>query len=96
MPFHKIDVGVKEQALQLMAEGWDLEQVIDAIRVSRCSINRWADNYETFGSIKPPAVITGWPRLLNPAALEGLSDLLAETPGLYLDEIAEYLALYHD
>jgi transposase len=54
------------------------------------------DNYETFGSVKPPTFVNGRPKVLNPIAIEGLSDLLAESPGLYLDEIAEYLALYHD
>jgi transposase len=96
MPFRKINNGVKERALQLIAEGWPLEQVIEAMGVSRRSINRWADNYEDFGSVKPPAVITGRPRVLNPTAVEGLYDLLVESPELYLDEIAEYLALYHD
>jgi transposase len=96
MPFHKIDTGVKERTLQLIAEGWSLEHVIEAIGVSHRSIDRWADNYETFGSVKPPAVITGRRRVMNPTAIEGLSDLIAESPGLYLDEIAEYLTLYHD
>jgi transposase len=41
---------VKQWALQLIAEGWSLEQVIEAIGVSRRSIDRWMDNYETFGS----------------------------------------------
>jgi transposase-like protein len=59
MPFRKIDTGVKERALQLISEGWPLEQVIEAIGVSRRSINRWADNYEAFGSVKSPVVITG-------------------------------------
>jgi hypothetical protein len=35
MPFHKIDNGVKERALQLIAEGWPIERVIEAIGVSR-------------------------------------------------------------
>src|ERR1700674_4501343 len=96
MPFRKIDTGVKERALQLIAEGWSLEHVIEAIGVSRQSIDRWASNYDTFGSIKPPAVITGRPRILNPTAIEGLYDLLVDSPGLYLDEMAEYLTLYHD
>ncbi len=37
MPFHKIDPGVKERALQLISEGWALENVIEAIGVSRDS-----------------------------------------------------------
>jgi len=96
MPFHRIDTGVKERALQLIAEGWPLQHIIEVFGVSRCSIGRWADNYNAFGSVKPPAVITGRPRLLNHGAIEGLYDLIAESPELYLDEIAEYLALYHD
>ena len=96
MPFQKIDTGVKERVLQLIAFGWPLQHVIEAIGVSRRSIDRWADNYEAFGSVKPPTVITGRPRALNPTAIEGLYDLLAESPELYLNEIAEYLTLYHD
>jgi transposase len=96
MPFRKIDSGVKERAVQLIAEGWPIERVIEAFDVSRRSIHRWADNYEMFGSVKAPAVITGRPRVLNPPAIEGLYDLLAESPQLYLNEIAEYLAIYHD
>ena len=46
MPFHKIDNGVKEWALQLIAEGWPIECVIEAIGVSRRSIGRWTDNYD--------------------------------------------------
>jgi transposase len=96
MPYRKIHTGIKERSLKLIAEGWFIEQIIEALGVSHRSIGRWADNYETFGSVEPPAVITGRPRALNPPAIEGLSDLLSESPGLYLDEIAEYLALYHD
>jgi len=33
MPFHKINTVVKEQALQLIAEGWPLVCVIDVIGV---------------------------------------------------------------
>ncbi len=80
MPFHKIDPGVKEWALQLISEGWALENVIEAIGVSRCSIDRWATNYEAFGSVKAPTVITGQPRVLNTTAIEGLHDLLVESP----------------
>jgi transposase len=96
MPFHKIDAGVKERALQLISEGWPLGQVIEAIGVSRRSINRWATNYEAFGSVKSPTVIAGRPRVLNTTAVQGLHELLVESPQLYLDEMAEYLALYHD
>ena len=96
MPFRKIDTGLKERALQLIAGGWPLEHVIETIGVSRRSVDRWAHNYETFGSVKAPAAITGRPRILNTTAVEGLYDLLAESPQLYLDEIAEYIALYHD
>jgi transposase len=96
MPFRKIDTGVKERALQLVAEGWPLERIIEAMGVSRRSIGRWTDNYEALGTVKAPSAITGRPRILNSTAVEGLHDLLVESPELYLDEIAEYLALYHD
>ena len=59
MPFHKIDTGVKQQALQLIAEDWPLVHIINMIGVSCHSISRWSDNYNTFGSVKLPAIITG-------------------------------------
>jgi hypothetical protein len=65
MPFHRVDTGVKERALQLIAEGWPLQHIIEVFGASRPSIDRWANNYHAFGSVKPPAVITGRPRLLN-------------------------------
>jgi hypothetical protein len=48
--------------------------------------------------MKPLAlvVVNGRPRALNPLAAEGLTDLLAESPGLYLDKITEYVALFHN
>jgi len=96
MPFYKIDTGVKHWALQLIAEGWPLVHIINVIGVSCHGISQWSDNYNTFGSVKPPAIITGWPRVLHPTAVEGLYDLLAESPELYIDKIAEYLVLYHN
>jgi hypothetical protein len=47
MPFHKVDSGVKESALQLIAEGWGLERVIETMGVSRRSVDRWTNNYKT-------------------------------------------------
>jgi hypothetical protein len=39
MPFHKIDIGVKEWALQLIAEGWPLQHIIEVFGASRRSID---------------------------------------------------------
>jgi transposase-like protein len=59
MPFRKIDTDVKERALQLIAEGQPIEHIIEVIEVSCHSVDRWADNYEAYGSVKPPLIITG-------------------------------------
>jgi len=87
---------MKQRALQLLREGWELEDVTDALGVSSKSIGRWSTNFETHGRVDPPAVLRGRPRLLNAEAIADLQELIQETPELFLSEIGEWLALYHD
>lgn len=69
---------MKQRALQLIDEGWELAEVAEVLGVSSASVERWEDNYKLHGRVNPPSVLRGRPRLL------------------YLDEIREWLALYHD
>jgi hypothetical protein len=38
MPYRKIHTGIKERSLKLIAEGWFIEQIIEALGVLRRSI----------------------------------------------------------
>jgi transposase len=96
MVYHKISPDMKQRALQLIDEGWEMQDVADILGVASKSIRRWADNYDTHGRVDPPSVLHGRPRLLNSEAISDLQELIRETPTLFLDEIGQWLALYHD
>lgn len=90
-----ISVDMKCRALQLLAEGWELEEITECLGVSEKSVNRWFDSYEIHGQVDPRSVNRGRRRLLTQDVIEDIRELLLETPDLYLDEIAEWLLLYH-
>ena len=92
----KISHDMKQRALQLINEGWEPAEVADVLGVSSKSIERWDHNYETHGCINPPSALRGRPRIINAQAADDLQELIRETPLLFLDEIGEWLALYHD
>ena len=96
MVYHKISPDMKQRALQLIDEGWEMQDVMDILSVASKSIRQWADNYDTHGCVNPPSVLSGCPCLLNSKAISDLQELICETPTLFLDEISEWLALYHD
>jgi len=96
MVYRNISPGIKQRALQLLSDGWDMEDIVDALGVSPKSVDRWLDKYETHGRVDPPSVLRGRRRALNPAILEELQQLIRECPSLFLDEISEWLAIYHD
>jgi transposase len=96
MTFRKISADMKQRALQLIDEGWELEEVAEVLGVSSKSVERWENNYEVHGRVDPPSVLRGRPRLLTAQAIDDLHQLIQESPYLFLDEIGEWLALYHD
>jgi transposase len=96
MVYRKISQDMKERALQLLQDGWDLDDIVDALGMSGRSISRWSRNLKLTGHISSPWVQRGRLRLLNAAAIDDLCGLISETPSLFLDEIGEWLALYHD
>jgi len=73
-----------------------MKEIVDTLGVSSKSIGRWINNYEQQGHVECPTIFQGRPRTLNTAAMADLQELIAESPSLFLNEIAEWLALYHD
>jgi transposase len=53
------------------------------------------NNYDEFGRVDPPSMLRGRPRILTYGVTEDLRQLISQTPSVYLDEIAEWLAIYH-
>jgi transposase len=97
MVYQRISRDRKERALYLLLEeGWDIDRIAVALGVSSRSIERWEANYDEHGHINPPTPIMGRPRLLDQVMTDEIHELLAETPSLLLDEIGEWLAIYHD
>ena len=87
----------KEQALYLLLEeGWEIERVVHALGVSMQSIERWEENYTVHGCVKPFKPTRGHPRLLTGDMIDDIQQLLREDPSLLLDEIKEWLTLYHN
>ncbi|KAG2346613.1 hypothetical protein BDR05DRAFT_878106 [Suillus weaverae] len=96
MVYQRISRDRKERALYLLLEeGWDIERIAVALGVSSRSIERWEAHYDEHGHINPSTPIMGRPRLLDQVMTDEIHELLAETPSLLLDEIGEWLAIYH-
>lgn len=97
MPYQRISADRKQQALYLLQEeGWDKSAIAKALGVSKESIDRWEEKYLTEGCVNSVSHTRGRPRLLTSQIMEELGELIRENPSLLLDEIAEWLALYHD
>jgi len=97
MVYQRISADRKQQALYLfLEEGWEIDHIAEALGVSSRSIERWEKNYEIHGCVNPPTPLRGRPRLLTHRITEELHDLITENPSLLLDEIGEWLAIYHD
>lgn len=97
MVYQKISNDRKERALYLLLEqGWEIERIVDALGVSAKSIGRWEENYAIHGCVTPSKPIKGRPKLLTANMIDDIQQLLREDPTLLLDEIGEWLALYHD
>jgi transposase len=87
---------MKQRSLQLIDEGWEMEDVANVLGVASKSIRRWTDNYDMHRRADPPSVLRGRPCILNSEAISDLHELICGTLTLFLDEIGEWLALYHD
>ena len=96
MVYRKIDPGIKTRALQMLKEGYRIDQIAGVLAVHPDSIPRWQANFEQHGNVAPPIITTGRPRVLTPPLLRELSDLVRDEPDIYLDELVDWLALAHD
>jgi transposase len=96
MVYRQISSDMKKRALQLLEEGWETSEIADALGVSTKCIPRWHDNYEDYGCVNPPSALYGRHRILTNEVIDELRELIQESPELFLDEIGEWLALYHD
>ena len=96
MVFHRISVDMKEQALALLGKGWNIEETVETLNVCPRSIDCWQHNFDVHSHVDPPSRLHGQPCLLTSNVIQSLSDLLTDAPFVYLDEIQEWLALYHD
>jgi transposase len=94
----KISSDLKECALRLWNTGWDIEDIHNALGVSRASIYRWEAIFAEFGTVnRPPSPIRGQElRILTRALMTVCEDLFAEESDIYLDELTTRLALTHD
>jgi len=94
----KISSDLKECALRLWNTGWDVEDIHNALGVSRASIYRWETIFAEFGTVnRPPSPIRGQElRILTRALMTVCEELFAEESDLYLDELATWLALTQD
>ncbi len=53
-------------------------------------------NYDNHGSVNPPIPLQGRCQLLSSDIAEELQEILIESPSLLLDDIGEWLAIYHE
>ena len=96
MVYRTISSQMKQHALELLDQGWEVSDIVDALGMSSKSITRWEDNYETFGDVAPPSGLRGHPHILTMLMTGDLCQMISESPSLYLDEIGEWLAIYHN
>lgn len=97
MPYQRISRDRKERALYLLLEeGWDVHAVCEAMGVSAKSVERWENNYYTEGCVNRTSSLRGRRRLLTGQMANDLQQLIDENATLLLDEIADWLGLYHD
>ncbi|PPQ96959.1 hypothetical protein CVT26_005981 [Gymnopilus dilepis] len=96
MVYRQISPDMKRRALQLLEQGWEMQEIAEVLGVSTKSIPRWQANYNDHGCVNPTSVTRGRRRILKSNVISELRELMQETPELYLDEIGEWLALYHE
>jgi hypothetical protein len=65
MVFRRIGVDMKERALALLEDGWNLEETAETLNICPRSINRWQHNFDVHGRVDPPSGLRGRPRLLT-------------------------------
>jgi transposase len=77
MVYHHISPDMKQRALQLLKQGWEIEDVAEVLGVSSKSIGRWSDNYDAEGRVDPLSVLRGRPHTLTANAIQELHDVFS-------------------
>ncbi|KAJ7210515.1 hypothetical protein GGX14DRAFT_363509 [Mycena pura] len=96
MVYKSHSVEVKLLALAALDDGVDVATVERLFDVSRRSLERWDQQlHERFTLARKKSYLIGRPSTIPPELLHILHQLLAESPSLFLDEIAEYFAVVH-
>ena len=96
MVYRQISPDMKKWALQLLKEGWEMSEITYALGVSTKNIPRWHNNYNLHSRVDPPSALRSRCRILTGDVIGELRKLMQESPELYLDEIGEWLPLYHN
>lgn len=93
----RISQDLKESALRLWELGWDEDDIMDGLGVSRASLYRWKALFRDIGSVvRPPSPLRGRTRTITRAVLTAVQDVYSRDPDLYLDELQFWLAIHHD
>ena len=88
---------MKECALRLWDQGWEIEEIVDALGASRSSIFRWQAIFDEHGSVNRPLnALKGPERIITRAVLTAVHTLYETDSDLYLDELVLWLAVEHD
>jgi transposase len=97
MGFCKISPDMKECALKLWDQGWDAEDIINTLGISRASLYRWQAVFDQYGSVnRPPTARKGPERIITRAVLSAVQTLYENESDLYLDELVLWLGVEHN
>ncbi|KAI0270016.1 hypothetical protein BC834DRAFT_1015067 [Gloeopeniophorella convolvens] len=94
MVFRRIDAGIKERAIELFLQGWDMSRIREALGVSEDSLRRWVNHYKETGLMVSDRTLCGRPSKIGPV-LDELRALVNENPAIYLDELVTWAAIMH-
>ena len=76
-----------------IACGASTAEIVDALKVSKWTVNNYRRNIDAFGvPVPPPSTTPHRPTKIHVAAEEAMVDLLKANPQMYLDEIQDWLA----
>ena len=93
----KISPDMKECALKLWDQGWDIEDIVDTLGISRASLYRWQGIFDQYGPVdRPPSAPKGPTRTITRAILTAVQTLYEHESDLYLDELVLWLGVEHN
>ena len=87
---------LKQHALTLWNQGWDIEDICDALGVSWSSCYHWRKIFKEHGEVNcPPSPLIGWTWKITHAILNSIIELYTKDSDLFLDEVCTWLAVKH-